>query len=289
MRWLIVTFLALMAAVSLAQIKNNNAIQFDVLRSGEQSQITKEQMIVIQTEGDFQNYWRAAMGNTDYPRGEINWAKQFLIAVNLGTRNTGGYKVFVQSIERARSAELEVTVVELVPSGQTAQVVTSPYEIVRVDRAPGKVTFNRVKRNAPSTGGNGGGNWNNCRWRTFMSETTGGGSHAREIAIYNPQDFKEYWRDCFGASSDCPADQVDWNNEMLVAIHLGSQSSTGYNVLVESVTPLNDGIGVSYIKQVPATGQRVTRTKTSPYVIIRLPRTQGRILFDSRTWSSEGR
>lgn len=275
--------LCLLPALLFAQ----GPVKFDVYQSGQNGNITTEQFQVFQTEGQFQTYWKALTGDTSAPR-DIKWANEFVIAVNLGTRNSGGYKVFVESIERVRG-ELVVTVVELTPLGLTSQALTSPWEIVRVQRTSGNIRFNKVKRQSSSGNlGQGGGGWEqSCRWRTFAAELTGGGSSSRELTIQSANQFRQYWKD-MDFEGDCPASSVSWSDEMLVAIHLGNQSTSGYNVLVESVSYGRDGgLVVGYIKQVPAPGQRVTRGRTSPYIIVRLPKA-ARVYFNSRTWGSEG-
>lgn len=278
----IIALLCLLPALLFAQ-----AVKFDVLQSGQQGNVQTEQFHVFQTEGQFQTYYKAMTGENASFR-DVKWATEFLIAVNLGQRSSGGYKVFVESIEKQRG-EIVVNVVEVTPVGNTTSVMTSPWEIVRVQRTSGNVRFNKVRRQAQSGnfGWGGGGGWDRTlRWKTFVAEPTGGGSRSRELAITSATDLREYWK-LNGFEGDPPAGDVNWDREMLVAIHLGAQSTTGYDVLVETVEQGNDGIIVNYVKQVPAPGQRVTRTRTTPYVIVRVPKAN-RVYFNSRTWASEG-
>lgn len=277
MRWIVVLALTLLSSLLFAQ----GPVVFDTYQSGQHGNIDKEQNQVLLTEGAFQTYWKALTGESNAPR-EIKWNNEFLIAINLGQRPTNGYKVFVESIERVRG-NLQVNIVEIAPGGVAGTVMTSPWTIIRVNRTPGNITFNKIKR----TSGSGGGGQVDVsyRWRTFMSDVTGGGPRSREQVINNAVEFREYWKALF--EGDCPHQEIDWSREMLIAIHLGNQSTNGYNVLVETVSPYRDGIGVSYVKQVPASGQKVSRGRTSPYILIRVPRA-GRVYFDSRTWASEG-
>lgn len=278
MKILLVLLFALLGALGMAQ----GPVIFDTYQSGQYGNIDKEQYQVLQTEGQFQIYWKALTGEGNAPR-EINWSKEFLIAINLGQRSSSGYKVFVESIERVRGNP-QVNIVEIAPNGPAGSVMTSPWIIIRVNRTPGNFSFNKIKRTSGNTGG-GGGQDLSYRWRTYMCDTVGGGPRSREQAIQSAAEFREYWRGVF--EGDCPADEIDWSREMLVAIHLGNQSTTGYNVLVETVSPYRDGIGVTYVKQVPASGQRTARSRTSPYILIRVPRA-ARVYFESRTWASEG-
>jgi len=278
----LIALLCLLPALVLGQ-----SVKFDVLQSGQQSNVQTEQFHVFQTEGQFQTYWKAMTGENPVFR-DIKWGTEFLIAVNLGQRSSGGYKVFVESIEKLRG-EIVVTVVEVTPMGNTTSALTSPWEVVRVQRTSGNVRFNKIKRQASSGNiGWGGGGWDRTlRWKTFAAESTGGGSRARELAIPTASDFREYWKSS-GYDGEAPVNSVDWSREMLVAIHLGAQSTTGFNVLVETVEAANDGIVVNYVKQVPSSDQRVTRTRTTPFIIVRVPKAN-RVYFNSRTWNSEGR
>jgi hypothetical protein len=70
-----------------------------------------------------------------------------VIVVHLGTRNTGGYSVHVDKIEKVSDKEIKVTYVEQTPNPRemVSMMVTSPYAAVTVPKFSGKVTFDHQK------------------------------------------------------------------------------------------------------------------------------------------------
>jgi PrcB C-terminal len=258
-------------------------VDFSPYQSGDQSKILTEQNRVILTEGSFQNYW-IEHTNQLVPR-DINWRTHFVVAVHLGRRNTAGYKVIVQSMDRVRASEIEVVVTEITPSdGIHAQVLTSPWEVVIVKRTAGDIKFRKVTRTSGNTSQRD--RHQTCPWTTLQADQTGGGNRAFEDIITSERQLGEYWKRTFGEVP--PPTTVDFSRESIVVIHLGNQPSNGYAVLVEMVRLVPNGIEVSYIKQAPSKGQRVKKSATSPYTIILVPKFQGKVFFESRTWNSEG-
>ncbi|MEQ1820957.1 MAG: protease complex subunit PrcB family protein [Fimbriimonadaceae bacterium] len=284
MRLLYAFALLVLVGTCPAQVNPLPGIDFGFYQGGEQSKIMAEQNRIILTEGDFQSYWREHTGQAVAPR-DINWRTHFAIAVHLGKRTTTGYKVMVQSMERTRGGEIEVVVAETTPpDGIYAQVMTSPWEIILVKRLAGEIKFRKTTR--PSSTVPLVPQVQTCPWTTLQSDITGGGARAFEQLISSERELGEYWKRTFGEVP--PPTTVDFSREMIIVIHLGNQPSNGYAVLVEQVRMVSNGIVVSYIKQAPSKNQRVKKAATSPYVIILVPKFQGRATFESRTWNSEG-
>ncbi len=278
------TLLLLLVGLAFGQFNPLQPIDFSPYQSGDQSQITTEQNRIFLTEGDFQTYWREHSGQALAPR-DVNWRTHFAIAVHLGRRSTAGYKVMVQSMDRVKASEIEVVVAETTPgNGIYAQVLTSPWEIVLVKRTAGDIKFRKVTR--ASTTVPLRPQIQNCPWTTLQSDITGGGGRAFEQLISSERELGEYWKQVFGEVP--PPTTVDFRNEAIIVIHLGTQPSNGFAVLVEQVRMVPSGIEVSYIKQAPSKSQRVNKKATSPYTIILVPKFQGKAFFESRTWNSEG-
>jgi hypothetical protein len=139
------------ALIGLVAVAAVAATQFglDVIRyrthsQGMHSPVERQSFFVLQSEADFQRYWQLSQGQPPQtaPR-DIDWNRELLIAVHLGQRRTGGHTVQVASIRRERSHELVVDVVERTPpAGQAvAQMLTSPWVLVRMERAAGNFSF----------------------------------------------------------------------------------------------------------------------------------------------------
>lgn len=133
--------------------------------SGTDCGIAKAGVRVLVTEGDWQKYWSELNGGkapaSSAPR-DIDWNKEQLIAINLGQRPTMGYQVYVESIRRNNPSEYVVQYVETTPmAGQIVpQAVSSPFAIIKMERALGNPTFAQrtaVQRFYGSSWGNKGG------------------------------------------------------------------------------------------------------------------------------------
>jgi len=251
------------------------------------SQATAAKEVVIQTQGAFDTYWRELTGDRAAPR-DIDFTKELLIAVQLGQRNSGGFKALIRSIERTRPNEITVSYEEHrpAPGGLATTVMTSPFEIVRVERKSAVGAFVFKKKDVIEGGTGGGSGTGMLNWRTYQCDLVGGGSSEFTRVIANSREWDTYWRS-LGFGGVAPSD-VDWNTEMLVAIHLGSRPTDGYDVVVDELVAVNNGFGITYIEKAPSLGQRTRRATTSPYVIIRLPKLAGQIQFRKRVWRSDG-
>jgi hypothetical protein len=276
----------LLSGLSFAQRGLNDGIVWRAYRQGTQSRITQAQNLVIQNQGAFDTYWQQSTGESRAPR-DVDFNKELLITVHLGNRTSGGYRVIIQSVQRVRPGEIKVSYVENMPApgGFTASVMTSPFEIVRVERsnAVGSFVFEGRKRVDGATEAPAG---NEFGWRTYIHETMGGGPRELTRAIVSAQELEAYWSQ-IGFGGRVPSD-IDWNTEMLIVLHLGTRGTTGYDVLVDRLEAVPGGVTVHYLEKAPAQGQRTRATATSPYVIIRLARFQGGLQYRKRIWRSDG-
>lgn len=124
---------------------SQNYVKFRTYKDGRNSQIEKFRTTIMNSQGDLQKYWAANTGEdpSQAPR-DIDWNSERLIAINLGTRTTTGYSVFVKSIDR-KDGNLVVTYVERKPpaGGIVGQALTSPWTIVRMQRVAGNISFEK--------------------------------------------------------------------------------------------------------------------------------------------------
>jgi hypothetical protein len=285
MRFFSCVVLALLIAVASTAVAQGQAIKWRGYKSGQMSRIEKEATRVMYSQADFQLYWAELTGEppSRAPR-DINWNDEILIAVNLGNRPSLGYGVTIQSVERTRPNEIRVTYIERTPAGNlSGAAIGSPYDIVRMDRVAGNIIFE--KRTGLGNGGGGGG-LEVPTWRTYQAEQNGNIQEALKVVIRDEREFSRYWARLTG--EPIPPKDVDWSREMLIAVHLGQRRSTGYDILPEDVVLARGGLIVYSIERVPARGQRVRQGSTSPYFILRVPRMDAEVGFQSRTWNGSG-
>ena len=281
----VILLAAWVASVSSAQV---TGVVWRSYKSGATSVTQTADERVIQTQGAFDTYWKELTGDANSPR-DVDFSKELLVAVRLGRKSSGGYRALIRGIERTLPNTLEVRYDERKPAPGALNIamITCPWEIVRVERKTAVGAFVFKKRDVVDDSiGAGGGGPITLNWRTYMCDTTAGGSSEFTRVIRSPREWDTYWRTIFRTGA-APSD-IDWNTEMLLVIHLGNRPTDGYDVLVDGIEPIRNGFGIIYLERAPSEGQRVRKTPTSPYTIIRVPRLEGDIQFRKRTWRSDG-
>jgi len=112
---------------------------------GAMSNIEEPRQAVVRTAADWQALWKQHGGEGTPPTVDFN--QSTVVAVFLGSRPTTGFAV---EITAART-EGNRTLVEYLerrppPDAIVAQVLTSPFHIVRLPRTAGAVEFRRLSR-----------------------------------------------------------------------------------------------------------------------------------------------
>ncbi len=117
-------------------------MQFITLASGDHSGIEEPREAIVRTAAQWSALWKEHAG-TDAPPA-VDFSRFMVIGVFAGSRPTAGYGIEITGIER-RDGRLVVTYREQrpAPDAMVAQVLTSPFQIVRTDRHAGRVTFER--------------------------------------------------------------------------------------------------------------------------------------------------
>lgn len=112
------------------------------LRSGPVSAIAEERVEVCRSRDEFAALWseHARLQLPEPPLPEVDFAAHMVVAVFAGERPTAGYGVAVESVTRdAGAGALVVVAREDAPPEDSvqAQMVSSPFTMVAVDRAEG--------------------------------------------------------------------------------------------------------------------------------------------------------
>jgi hypothetical protein len=76
-----------------------NQIEWRSYMNGTTCGITAPGTAIITTSGEFLAYWKRLAGNSNIPK-DVDFSREQLIAINLGTRPTGGYSVAVTEVVR---------------------------------------------------------------------------------------------------------------------------------------------------------------------------------------------
>jgi hypothetical protein len=135
----IATLLGLVVAAAL-----QTAPPMRSLDKGDQSNMDDARQAVARTSGELTALWR--LHSPDKPQPKVDFTREMVVAVFLGTRPTAGFGVDIVGT-RSEGGALVVEYRETRPARGlvTAQVITSAYHIVAVPRAIGDVKFERVQ------------------------------------------------------------------------------------------------------------------------------------------------
>jgi hypothetical protein len=104
-----------------------------VLRSGSAGHPAPAASIVVaSTDAEYRAAWSSSVGEGNPP--PVDFPRERVLFLLLGTRNTGGYAVAVQSVVRDGDTLLVHAPVQRPPAGgMTTQALTAPWAAVAVD------------------------------------------------------------------------------------------------------------------------------------------------------------
>lgn len=111
---------------------------------GEQSNIDEAKQVVVRTEAEWTKLWQ--QHSPDRKRPAVDFSKDMVVGVFMGSRPTAGYNVSIVSTF-AKDGKMLVQYRESQPrpGAMTAQVLTFPYHLVAVTKTAGEVVFEKVK------------------------------------------------------------------------------------------------------------------------------------------------
>lgn len=271
----------------------SDRVQWGLYLTGTYCNIEEPRTDVITSVSEFRKLWTSLNGQDNIPR-DVDFGESQLICISLGKRPTSGYSVYVQSVTKPSKNNIVVTYTEKRPGprDRVADQVSSPFVILKIPRSDARVTFKPQSEDSkgtyqfPNRGGNGRMLQDSVFYRNYTFGAISKITTAQTRVINSTNEFAAYWKDLTG-SSDRPRD-IDFDNEQLVAIHLGSKPSSGYSVAVTSVVkPVSNQIVITYIERRPGPQDKVDGEPCSPYVVIRMPKTSGKIVF--KPSSADGR
>lgn len=128
------------------------------------------------------------------------------------------------------------------------------------------------------------GNLTVTRFNTSNSSFTwiSGFSESMTAVIRDDAAWQSFWATLYKwQTSAPPLPAVDFANEMVVAAGLGSQPSSGYDVLVQSATESQGSVTIETRTLRPSAKCVVLTVVTSPVDLARVPRRTGSVTFHS--------
>ena len=110
---------------------------------GPMSNIEEPRQVVVRTTAEWQALWKEHDAQRAAP--PVDFAQSIVVAVFLGTRPTAGFAVEITAV-KAEGSRAVVEYRERRPARDAigAQVLTSPFHIVRLARTSGSIEFRRI-------------------------------------------------------------------------------------------------------------------------------------------------
>ncbi len=135
--------MTLLAAV-LAVLMLQAPASMRTIARGDQSFIESERQVVARSSAEWTAIWR--QHDPDRPVPAVDFSKEMVVGVFLGSRNTGGYSVEILSATVEQDA-LTVRYRQRTPAPDaiTAQIITMPFHVVAVPKTAAAVKFERVQ------------------------------------------------------------------------------------------------------------------------------------------------
>jgi protease stability complex PrcB-like protein len=116
------------------------------IEKGDQSNIDAARQVVVRSETEWAQLWRQHA--PDRPRPSIDFAKETVIGVFMGSRPNAGFSTAIVSATEGGAA-LIVRYSETRPAAgaMTAQVITFPYHLAAIPKATAtNVKFEKMER-----------------------------------------------------------------------------------------------------------------------------------------------
>jgi hypothetical protein len=131
----------LLAILIAAVAQGSSAVR--TIDRGDQSNIEDQKQVVARTAAEWSAVWR--QHSPDRPAPRVDFAKEMVVGVFLGSRTTAGYSVQIVSAEESNGA-IVVKYRQTEPGRDaiTAQILTFPYHLVAIPQSRADVKFERV-------------------------------------------------------------------------------------------------------------------------------------------------
>jgi len=124
-------------------------VPFEVIHGGSYCSIVDKRQVVIKNNDDYQKLMNEVYKDLDQMPiiPEVDFTKNYVIAVFMGAKNTGGYAINFDKVIR-RTGDLTVSVFETSPGAKcvVTQAVTHPYEIAKIPMIDKNIKFKTKQR-----------------------------------------------------------------------------------------------------------------------------------------------
>jgi len=127
-----------------AMLQGTPALPVRLVEKSAQSFVDTAKQVTARTPAEWAAVWKQHAPARPLP--EIDFGREMVVGVFLGSRNSAGYAVEIVSVE-AQPGAVVVRYHETAPARAaiTAQIITSPYHLAAVPKTEGAVRFEKIE------------------------------------------------------------------------------------------------------------------------------------------------
>ena len=134
----------MLIAILVVAIAQSATPPVATVAQGAYSGISDASEVVVRSQVEWDALWKAHAGLKPVPA--VDFSREFIAAVFLGTRPSGGFGVEILGTRReAAAAVIEYRERAPAASDIVTQALTSPFHIVKVRRFDGPIRFRKIK------------------------------------------------------------------------------------------------------------------------------------------------
>jgi hypothetical protein len=143
------TLVLALAVIGAARAVPYAADAVQTIDKGDQSNIDEAKQVVVRTDAEWNNLWKAHAGARKQPA--VDFSRDMVIGVFMGSRPSAGYTINIVSTFQ-KDGQMLVRYEEKAPAKGTltAQILTAPYHLVALPKMAGTVTFEKVPGAQPA-------------------------------------------------------------------------------------------------------------------------------------------
>ncbi len=238
--------------MTLAAVSFGQNVAYRTIASGTNATEKQQRMFHITDQSAFENYLAIAQSTS---RPKVDFYKDRVVAIFLGTRSTGGYSASVRSVSVvANVATIEV--VEATPGRDeiTTQALTSPWVMIAIDRSvlDFKLNITKVQKDGGILVGPYSV-WYPGQWSPCCNGYYDGFYNPFGQVFYTQNTFN-YWVQQSGFNFNSAGLSFNFQTSALAIVSIG-RFSQGYTCAVENVV-YNQGAAKVLIRRTTSVQQQ---------------------------------
>ena len=121
-----------------------STVPMKTIEKGMDSQVDKSQQVAARSAEEWAKLWNLHAGKR--PRPSVDFAREMVVGVFLGSRPTGGFSIeVVGAREEGGALVVQYRETRPPPRSVTAQILSSPYHLVTFPARAGTVRFEKIE------------------------------------------------------------------------------------------------------------------------------------------------